>query len=467
MKKRVLSAFLALLVFVSICSTNITPSASALNVQSVTSATSDLASEIASGIRAGFIHGCGQSMSHMLDQFIYKTYYKLSRALKRYRLKKYAGYRDLPEAFKNIEKIANNESEIKIYGQAKAKSQCFNALSGCLQRIEDARKGKTDSRNLRGNIVYMVGPSGVGKTTMAKAIANAILNHDEKSSIFIDSANINGDAELGKQLFKTVMKYDIGEERFTNSFSSNFGIYQKEVESPLLDHILMWPEAVVIIDEYDKMKLISKNAGDKSPNFSELLGLYGPSSDTSSQGSSTNDGGKQDKSADEILKSIAATGKYRVSFNEIDCSKILFLVTTNETREELEKNFGVNGKTGGGIQRLNVIEFDYLELEDCFQIVDDVIQEVNEYLTDKSGYFKLESLIFDDETKAAMADYIYNNKDMQGRSKFFLQDNILNLFSFSLDKNQGKSFKIKYTSSGVNGQMGTFEKFEVIDMPQD
>ena len=352
-------------------------------------------------------------------------------------------------------------------GQSKAKSQCFNALSGCLQRIEDAKKGKTDARNLRGNIVYMVGPSGVGKTTMAKAIANAVLNHDEKSSIFIDSANINGDSELGKQLFKTVMKYDIGEERFTNSFSSNFGIYQKEVESPLLDHILMWPEAVVIIDEYDKMKLISKNGGEKIPDFSGLFGLSVTNPDASSQDTSTNDGGKQDKSADEILKSIAATGKYRVSFNEIDCSKILFLVTTNETREELEKNFGVNGKTGGGIQRLNVIEFNYLELEDCYQIVDDIIQESNEYLTDKSGYFKLGSLIFDDETKAAMADYIYNNKDMQGRSKFLLKDNILNLFSFSLDKNQGKSFKIKYTSSGVNGQMGTFEKFEVIDMPQN
>ena len=48
--------------------------------------------------------------------------------------------------------------------------------------------------------------------------------------------------------------------------------------------------------------------------------------------------GGSDKSADEIFRSIASTGKYKFMNKEVDCSKVLFLITTNETLEELEKN---------------------------------------------------------------------------------------------------------------------------------
>ena len=43
-----------------------------------------------------------------------------------------------------------------------------------------------------------------------------------------------------------------------------------------------------------------------------------------------------DKSGDEILKSISSNGDYTVGTEEVDCSKALFIVTSNETREQLE-----------------------------------------------------------------------------------------------------------------------------------
>ena len=60
-----------------------------------------------------------------------------------------------------IKDIVSGKSQIKIYGQIKAKEQCFNALAGYLERIH----GDYPSSEKRGNIVYMIGSSETGKTT--------------------------------------------------------------------------------------------------------------------------------------------------------------------------------------------------------------------------------------------------------------------------------------------------------------
>lgn len=449
-KKKITAAILSCIMCATMMTGNFSTSVSACDlldssvVTSVTigAATSTFGSLITEGLKTA-------------TQKIYSWIVKSSR---KHQANKYKGYRKLPESIRNIKDIAEGKSEIKIYGQEKAKSQCFSALSGCLQRIEDSKKGKTNSRTMRGNVVYMVGPSGVGKTTMARAIANAVLKHDEKSSLFIDSGDISGDAELGKQLFKTVMKFDIGKNRVKNLFGmGDMGIYQKETESPMLDHILEWPECVIIIDEYDKMKLKSKAPGTDSDMSSMFPFVQANTAQSVTQ--VTADGvTKLDKSADELLKSIASTGKYRVSFDEIDCSKVLFLITTNETREELEKNFGINGKTGGGIQRLNVIEFDYLSLDACKQIAADTIEEVRNDLTSSNGDFRLKNIYIDDQSLTAMAQHIFKNKDMQGRAKYALKDEILNIFTSTLGEDTNKEFDIHYTDSESVDEIGTFTR---------
>ena len=132
---------------------------------------------------------------------------------------------------------------------------------------------------------------------------------------------------------------------------------------------------------------------------------------------------------------------------EIDCSRTLFLITTNETREELEKNFGVDGVKGGGVQRLNVIEFDDLTLEACRGIANDLAETVSNVLTDKQGPFKIKSVSFEEKSMEAMANYIFNDKVMQGRAKNKLEDKIYSLFSKRIGKDANKNVEISFDES--------------------
>ena len=69
-------------------------------------------------------------------------------------------------------------------------------------------------------------------------------------------------------------------------------------------------------------------------------------------------------------------------------------VNIKEAREEVEKNFGISGINGGGAQRLNIIEFDELNMGACKGIALDLAKDVKSVLTDKQGPFKLKDVVF-------------------------------------------------------------------------
>lgn len=350
--------------------------------------------------------------------------------------RKYKGFRTPEDTMNELEKIVNNESEIKVYGQEKAKKQMMEALSGVTVRIDNLKRKGSDVKETRGNIVYIIGKPGTGKTKMCYAIANAFLKHPEKTSIFCHSESITGESELGTQLFKTIATKDIGEKRQKNIFG-NDGLITKDEETPLLKHLLNWDESVVIIDEYEKMKSKSAKPG-------SVMMVNGISIPTGAAGSQT------DNSADEILRSIASTGKYKFMNKEVDCSKTLFLITTNETKEELQKNFGIGGTAGGGAQRLNIIEFDSLSYDACYNIVKDMVKDVSETLVDKDGFFKINSVVFGKESIDAMAKYIFEDDIMQGRAKNKLEDKIYSLFATSMKKESGKDIEISFVPASEN-----------------
>ncbi len=350
--------------------------------------------------------------------------------------RKYKGFRTPEETMKELEKIVNNESEIKVYGQEKAKEQMIDALSGVTVRIDNLKRKGSDVKEIRGNIIYIIGKPGTGKTKMCYAIANAFLKHPEKTSVFCHSESITGESELGTQLFKTVATKDIGEKREKNILGSD-GLVTKDEETPMLKHLLNWDESVVIIDEYEKMKSKSAKPG-------SVMNINGVSIPTGAAGTS------YDNSADEILRSIASTGKYKFMNKEIDCSKTLFLITTNETKEELQKNFGIGGTAGGGAQRLNIIEFDSLSYDACYNIVKDLVKDVSETLTDKNGLFKINSVVFNKESVDAMAKYIFEDGAMQGRAKNKLEDKIYSLFALSMGKESGKNIEISFVPASEN-----------------
>lgn len=387
------------------------------------------------------IAGAGVSLTEFVialikDGVIIKNNYDEAQKIKQ-EIEKYKGLRSRQEATRLIIDVVNGISPIKIYGQDRAKRQCKAALSGCLENIYG------NPSEIRGNVVYMIGPSGVGKTTMVKALANAFLKHSEKSCLFLDSNSINNEQTLGEQLFKTTTKsVNLKKDKnFRNLWGTldikenGEGSYDIRVASRILQHIFNYCDCIVIIDEYDKMKQACRPA--------DALEDY------------------EDCTADEIIKSISDRGEYDVGNNKIDCRKTLFFITSNETKEELYSNFGYNGSTGGGVQRINVIEFDKLNLDCCKRIIDDVIKKVKQNLMNPKGDFKINKVVFSDETLQNMAGYIYGDEVKQARAKFDLEQNIYALFNFELCENVNKSFEVIYTPSEIEGEIGTFEKKEL------
>ena len=335
----------------------------------------------------------------------------------------FSGLRTLQDIQSMLIDVVNGVSPIPVYGQESAKRQCFDAVSGCIARI------KTTDLEKKGSIIYMIGPSGTGKTTMAKAIANAFLKNSDHTCCFIECSQISKDTELGTQLFKTVNRpanlcpkkeamgfwqsvatvFSGGD---TSDPMSKMGTYTVPVAAPVLSHILKWDgNAVIIIDEFDKMKrLCSTQSYDGEP--------------------------EEDKSADEILKSISSNGYYMMGDTKIDSSNVLFIITTNESRENLERNFGQYGVKGGGVQRLNIIEFDRLD-DDCSKrIIDTMLEKVKKALTNRSGDFKLKSVTFSDQT------LLKDSEAKQGRAKDDLWDSIFGLCVRELDKLQYQSVEL-------------------------
>ncbi len=352
------------------------------------------------------------------------------------------GFRDRREATRCVLDIVEGKSPIRIYGQERAKLRCREVLTSYFETIYRMPGASEQSfvRNARGNVIYIIGRPGVGKSTMARAIANAFLRHSECTCFILNSSDINPEQPLGEQLFKFATRVtnirDVRDERGARNLWGLLGdqryCAEARVAAPMLAHLIKWNgEAVVIIDEYDKMK-IECAAGDAP------------------------DG--EDHSADEIIKSIADTGSYRVGADVIDCTKTLFLITTNESREQLERSFGYRGAVGGGVQRLNIIEFDDLSEDCCRRIVDDMVSFVRQTLTDPCGDYKIQDVTFSEETLSAMAEYIMRNEVRQGRAVTDLEHKIYALFCYELEENAGGSFEVQYTPSGEAGKIGEFSK---------
>lgn len=332
-------------------------------------------------------------------------------------MRRVGGFREPKEILNKLDDIDKGNSKIKIYGQEKAKKQLRGVFGGIVTRLDNMARGRVDKKDFRGNVVYFIGPSGTGKTTMAYAIADAFLKHPEKTFLSYSSDSVSGDTDLGSQLFKTIITKNIGQKRELSSAFEQSSLTPKEEESPILQHILKWGEGcVVFIDEFDKMKLLTKNS------VTEI---------------------KCDKSADEILRSIQSNGGYAfIGGKWIDCSKVLFFVATNETREELESNFGISGIKGGGAQRLNIVEFEELSIDACRHIVDDIIQGVGETLVDADGLYQLASVNIDNDSVENMAQYIFDDKIMQGRAKYVLENEIYSLFSGTIGADCEKNIKL-------------------------
>ena len=243
-------------------------------------------------------------------------------------------------------------------GQDEAKEQLRTFINDIVTKKDmAARNGETYSH---GDVLYFIGPSGVGKSYAAKGLAKyKILGSDEcylMSSSDVDLKN--KEQSLLEQIF--------GPKAADYGFGYSDGNSGKKMKSSLYRYIQNHPNGIVIIDEYDK--------------------IY-------------------DESLDEVMRGIIDNGKVLVYNQELDCSGITFILTSNETKaslnksgeDEMDDSLTEHKHDKSFTNRLRVVEFENLPIQTYKDIASSqFVPVLKEYFAneDCGGI----NLIMDDET---------------------------------------------------------------------
>mgnify|MGYP004496205831 CR=1 FL=1 len=236
----------------------------------------------------------------------------------------------------------------KIKGQDKAKKEMKEIVSS----IIDARNEAIENRRSygKGDVIYMIGPSGVGKTFSADCLARAIMGKKAKP-IYIDASDI--DTQSGRSIKEQLFYLREGQKR--GSISSS-GILE---DTSLVGQIKTNPNIVLIINEYDKM---------------------------------------HSKDFDEVLRTIMDRGQISVYDEKIDCSGLLVIVTSNEdhfsvtlgNNDDQFEDDGTGSRTRvyhdkSFLNRLNLVEFDNLDKEAYELITENKLKEIEKRYKGKYG----------------------------------------------------------------------------------
>ncbi len=240
----------------------------------------------------------------------------------------------------------------KIKGQAKAKIQIRAAIENILrERDYMERIGEEYSH---GDVLYFIGPSGVGKTMMAEGLARYNILTTHPDVYFVSASDVDPDS-----------RQSVIDQLFGGSPYSYSGGYSGNCEnlSPIINKqrslvkfLTDNPGGIVIVDEYDKMWT---------------------------------------KSLDEIFRTIVDRGELRVGSQTINCKGTIFILTSNESSASIlggnqDSTASVEHDDGTGsrtvvkhdksfLNRIKPIEFENLSQEDYANIARD---EYQFYLTD-------------------------------------------------------------------------------------
>jgi len=193
---------------------------------------------------------------------------------------RYNGFRPLDEALARLD-----EEFLKIKGQEQAKSEIREYIYNFLRNLENGGpKGK--------QILYLVGPSGVGKSMITEAIARAILVSKDSSfyqlkSSDLDISNVrNGERESVKsQIFG-----------LTSTWGNRDFSTPAQPRPRTADFLATHSSGIVNFDEYDKY---------------------------------------YDQSLDETLRGFAIDKKFSHNSFQIECPDVLIIVTSNESLDSV------------------------------------------------------------------------------------------------------------------------------------
>ncbi len=300
--------------------------------QSLSNALSDLSS-LAKKMTA--IGAAQWTVSNLWNQFLdFRKY--LSRKINTEEL-------SLDDAFGNLDILFK-----EIKGQEKAKKQVKSIVYGILHRKNQAKL--MGRKYEQGDVMYFAGPSGVGKTLMAKGLAKYKILTTNSEPFYMSAS------EVDKESSESVVDQLFGK----NNYYGGYGGYgydngtRNVISKPknLVKYLNDNPNGIVIVDEYDKM-------------WSPAL--------------------------DEVFRTIVDKGTINVKGQTIDCSGITFILTSNESTSSLEggnqdvtTDKDIDDGTGSRtkikhdksfINRLQPVEFENLSSAEYAQIIDKEIKK--------------------------------------------------------------------------------------------
>lgn len=324
----------------------------------------------------------------------------------------------------NLEQMFKN-----LKGQDKAKKQ----LKGFIANIvgEKHLKNIEGQKYSHGDVFYFIGPSGVGKTFAAKGLADyKVLGNDGYYLMSSSDVDLNSADSMIMQIFGPKSDYGFG--------YSYGGGRESKAPSSLYSYINEHPNGIVIIDEYDKISAAANEAASKR---STMLG---------------DEKGKFKPPLDEVMRGVMDNGKITVCGQELDCSGVTFILTSNETKESLN----LSGKESADASlthlvhdksitnRLKVVEFENLPIQTYIDIANSqVIPNLKKYFA-REECGKINLMVSDETIKTLAERTQINDKkarylidDLYGAARSEMNDFIKNV---SFKEVMDKDVELKY-----------------------
>lgn len=219
-----------------------------------------------------------------------------------------------------------------LKGQDAAKLKMKEVVAAIIDARNEAKENKKPYG--KGDVIYMIGPSGVGKTFSSQCLAKAVMGENVEP-LQVDSSCFETDSKLSKKSQLLYMRTNKGN-------NSDMRYY---MDTSLAAKIASNPKSLLIFDEYDKWC---------TPE------------------------------TDEFLRTIIDKGVIYRDGEKIDCSELLVIVISNEDhasltagnteRQNAPGNVPAIQDDGTGsrthvvhdksfLNRLNVIEFENLNVD--------------------------------------------------------------------------------------------------------
>lgn len=230
-----------------------------------------------------------------------------------------------------------------VKGQDSAKEKIRKFV---INLVDERNKRISGTSKKRGaNLIYLVGPSGVGKSLTAEILTKVLTGKDSKPYI-VEPSDIDKEskkASVVDQLFGMRTKK-----------MNNSEYYEM---SPLLTQLKSTPNMVVIINEYDKLHT---------------------------------------KDLDEKLRTMLDQGYVKVNGEVIDCSRATFTITSNESLGSITK--AEHNDDGSGsrtyvehdkafLNRINFIIFDNLNREEYKKIAQTPCDDLQKHYYQSYGFY--------------------------------------------------------------------------------